>query len=92
MPKMVPQRWETRFGRWAHKVGPARIAAELTRRGFPSSRCAVYNWTAADIPVPTLKAVCIERWTRGAVTVRDMERHYQKLRRVRPEIEHGETI
>jgi len=67
-----PRRWRTSFGRWVMSYGVTRLTVDLSGRGQPVTRQAVYQWVAGVTAPRPDRAMRIVELSAGAVGLSDI--------------------
>lgn len=79
--RRVPARWETPFGRWVGDYGVPRLVSDLRSDPYLSvTPRAVYAWLEGHPPQPA-RAMALVRLSEGRITLEDVYRHAEDLRR-----------
>jgi len=61
MPRPVPRRWNTAFGRFVRRYGVSQLAQALRSHGHPVTPKAIYNWVSGDFSPPLGRALAIRQ-------------------------------
>jgi hypothetical protein len=78
-----PRRWRTPFGRWVRRVGPQRVATELSRLGQPVTHWAVFKWVSGQHMPRRDHVTALLRLSRGRLTAGDIYGHVTAVRSTR---------
>lgn len=80
MPRAVPSRRRTPFGRWVDRYRVARLITDLAALKHPVTHQAVYQWIGGKTrPRPDV-AMAIARLSDGEIGIADVYRHQSDLR------------